>query len=300
VLIRCGLLALALSCALLAGVGTAAAADLALTAGTSQLPVAPGLAVFRDPGGAMTLEQARQAFSDGRFQASQRPWPAFGFTPDAVWVRFAVRDESNSARLWLTELRTARMDELDWYLLREGGVIEHLSAGNLRERSPEMVDCKNPVFPLQLAAGESAEVFLRVHSETALHLPLRIWDTKTFAGAQAGNEAIFTAFFGYLAALTLMSLVFSLFTRDRGYLIYSLSLIGVFGLYFAGPISCHAFVGDRAIAALRARFTDAVHASLVAGQPRGPFLCAGVVDVLGPVLDLAAPVSRLAADADRA
>ncbi|MEI7909344.1 MAG: 7TM-DISM domain-containing protein [Verrucomicrobiota bacterium] len=226
------LLALACGCALLAGAGMAAADDLGLTAGTSVLPVTPGLAVYRDPGAAMTFEQARQAFRAGRFQPSQRPWPSCGFTSDAVWVRFAVRDESGAARLWLTELRTARMGELDWYLLRGNGGLEHLAAGNLRERPPEMVDCKNPVFPFQLAAGESAEVFLRVHSETAVHLPLQIWEPKAFASAQAGNEAAFAAFFGYLAALILMSLVFSLFTRDRGYVLYSLSLLGVFGIYF--------------------------------------------------------------------
>ncbi len=207
-------------------------ADLGLMAGTRVLPVAPGLAVYRDPGGAMTLDQARQAFRDGRFQAGQRPWPSFGFISDAVWVRFAVRDRSGAAQLWLTELRSARMDELDWYLLREGGVIEHLIAGNQRERPPEMVDCKHPVFPLQLAAGERAEVFLRIHSETAVHLPLQIWEPKAFASAQAGNEAVSAAFYGYLAALILMSLAFSLFTRDRGYVLYSLSLLGVFGLYF--------------------------------------------------------------------
>ena len=228
----CGLLALACACAVLAGAGRAAADDLGLTAGASRLPVAPGLTVYRDPGAAMALGQARQAFRDGRFQPSQRPWPSFGFTSDAVWVRFAVRDRSGAAQLWLTELRSARMDELDWYLLRENGAVEHLAAGNLREHSPEMVDCKYPVFPLRLEAGESAEVFLRVHSETAVHLPLQIWEPKAFASAQAGNEAVFAGFFGYLAALILMSLAFSLFTRDRGYVLYSLSLLGVFGLYF--------------------------------------------------------------------
>jgi len=147
-------------------------------------------------------------------------------------VRFTVSSETAQQGLWLTELRTARMGELDWYLIRGNGVVEHLVAGNLRERSPEMVDCKYPVFPLRLAAGGSAEVFLRIHSETAMYLPLQIWEPGAFASAQAGSEAVFATFFGYLAALILMSLAFSLFTRDRGYVIYSLSLLGVFGLFY--------------------------------------------------------------------
>jgi signal transduction histidine kinase len=227
-----GLMVLVCSCAVLAGFGTAAAGDFALKAGASRVAVAPGLAVYRDPGGAMTLEQARQAFRDGRFEASQRPWPAFGFTSDAVWVRFAVHDESGATRLWLTELRSARMDELDWYLLREGGEIEHLVAGNLREASPGMVGAMVPVFPLRLAAGERAEVFLRVYSETSLHLPLQLWDAESFIQTQSVSEAAYAAFFGYLAALIFLSLMLSLFIRARGFLIYALSIICLFVMYF--------------------------------------------------------------------
>ena len=203
-----------------------------LTAGMTRFELTPCLSVYRDASRAFTLDQAREAFRNKRFQPGRKPWPSFGFTPEAIWARFAVRSETADQMLWLTELRTARMGELDWYLLREKGPVEHLVAGNLREQSPEMVDCKYPVFPLRLAAGESAEVFLRIHSETAVHLPLQIWEPRAFASAQAGSEAVFTAFFGYLAALILASLALSLFTRDRGYVLYSLSLLGVFGLYF--------------------------------------------------------------------
>ena len=215
-----------------AACGSSAEDVARLTAGTTRLPLTPYLSVYRDVSGTFTLDQAQQAFHEGRFQPARRPWPSFGFTTDAIWARFAVRSETADPTLWLTELRTARMGELDWYLLRGNGEVEHQVAGNLREQSPEMVDCKFPVFPLRLAEGESAEVFLRIHSETSVHLPLQIWEPKAFASAQAGSEAVFAAFFGYLAALILMSLVFSLFTRDHGYVLYSLSLLGVFGIYF--------------------------------------------------------------------
>ena len=215
-----------------AACGSSAEDFARLTTNTTRIELAPCLSVYRDVSGSLTLDQARQAFREGRFQPGRKPWPSFGFTPDAIWVRFVVRSDSADPSLWLTELRTARMGELDWNLIRGSGTFEHLAAGNLHTPSPEMVDCKFPVFPLRLAAGESAEVFLRVHSETAVHLPLQLWEPKAFASAQAGSESVFAAFFGYLAALILMSLMFSLFTRDLGYVLYSLSLLGVFGLYF--------------------------------------------------------------------
>jgi signal transduction histidine kinase len=116
---------------------------------------------------------------------------------------------------------------LDWHLLREGGGAEHLTAGNQRVPSSELADHRLPIFPLKLRAGERVEVFLRVRSQTAVHLPLRLWSGNAFVGAQAVSESIFAAFLGYLGALILLSLVFSAFTGDRGYALYSLSLIGL-------------------------------------------------------------------------
>ncbi|MEI6785057.1 MAG: 7TM diverse intracellular signaling domain-containing protein [Verrucomicrobiota bacterium] len=80
-----------------------------------------------------------------------------------------------------------------------------------------------------------------------MHLPLQLWEPRSFAIAQAGSEAVFAAFFGYLAALILMSLVFSLFTRDQGYVLYSLSLLGLFGIYFifSGYYLCLHLPGGR-------------------------------------------------------
>lgn len=203
-----------------------------LTAGTTWMSLSPCLSTCRDVSRVWTLSQAREAFREGRFEACRKPRPSFGFTRDAIWVRFSMRSGLADTALWLVQLRTARMDDLDWYLIRGDGRVEHLAAGNMRPICLEMVDNKFPVFPFRLAPGESVEVFLRIESETGLHVPLQVWEPKAFMGNQALSEAIFASFFGYLGALILISLVFSLFTRDRGYTIYSFSLVGVFGAYF--------------------------------------------------------------------
>ena len=203
-----------------------------LTAGTTWMSLSPCLSTCRDVSREWTLSQALEAFSEGRFEACRKRRPSFGFTRDAIWVRFSIRSGLPDPALWLVELRTARMDELDWYLIRGNGRVEHLATGNMRPICREMLDNKFPVFPFRLAPGESVDVFLRIQSETGLHVPLQIWEPKAFIGDQARSEAVFAAFFGYLGALILMSLVFSLFTRDRGYVFYSLSLVGVFGADF--------------------------------------------------------------------
>lgn len=199
------------------------------TAGQSATPF---LSILRDPSGAMTLVEAREAYAAGRFEETTRLWPQFGFTPDAIWVRVEFRSEAADADDWLVELRTARMDELDWYELHGDAAVCHVAAGNQRPRKPELPNYKFPVFPLHLLPGEAVEVYLRVASQASVHIPLSVWTPASYAEAQGRNEALFASFFGYMAALILLSLVLSLFTRDRGFAIYSLSLVSIVFNYF--------------------------------------------------------------------
>ena len=207
-------------------------ATMPLTPSTTRLALAPGLSVYRDVSRAFTLDQARQAYREGRFQVNRQPWPAFGFTHDAIWVHFAVHSASTNQLLWFTELPTARMDELDWYVVRGDGLAEHLQAGNLRPHSAAVVDYKFPVFPLQLNADERAEVFLRVHSLTSINVPLQIWAPGAFIAVAGRNGTLFAAFFGYIASLIVLSLIISVFTRNRDFVIYSLSLVWLALTYF--------------------------------------------------------------------
>ena len=203
-----------------------------LDPGTTRLDLGPSLTVFRDTADVFTLKDARKAYKNGRFQPGKKPRPTFGFTQDTIWARFEVRHDSTDERLWFAELQTSRMDELDWYLIRPSGTVEHVSTGNYRDHSPGMVDGPTPVFQLRMGAGERVEVFLRIRSETSIHIPLSIWRPDAFVTAKTVRDGLLTSFFGYLAALILLSLVLSLFTRDRGYAIYSLSLAGIFIVYF--------------------------------------------------------------------
>lgn len=218
---------------LLAMISSGRAAEVVdLRDDTNQLSLTPYLAAYRDPTGIKTLADVRQEAERSQFAPITGRWPSFGFTRDVIWLRFALQSESRSDSTWFLQLRTPRMDDVDIYLVPSSGPVEPLEAGNLRRPSAPMVDNKWPVFPLRVEAGEKVEAFLRVHSETALHLPLELWEAKAFASAQARQEAAYAAFFGYLAALIMLGFVFSMFARDRGYAIYSASLIGFFFFHF--------------------------------------------------------------------
>ena len=203
---------------------------LGLSETAAGLPLTPFMTVYRDTTGARTLAEVQKEAQRGQFAPCSVGGPSFGFTKDAIWARLAVQSASRADSLWFIELPTARLDEVDAYIIPASGPVEHMMAGNMQERSPQTVDDRWPVFPLPVKRGEKAEVFVRAHSDTAIHLRLRIWDSKAFAAAQPWREAPVAASLGYLGALIVFGFVLSLFVHDRGYAIYSMLVIGSFGL----------------------------------------------------------------------
>lgn len=223
-----------------------AAEIVGLNDATTRVTLTPFLSVYRDTTGARTLADVQSEFARGQFAPCTGNCPAFGFTTDAVWVRFVAQGASQSGLSWLLELQTTRMDEVDVYFVQASGAVEHKEAGNARRPSPRVVDGRQPAFPFRFAAGERLEVFVRVYSETSVQLPLDVWEATAFEQAQVRRDVPFALLFGYMAALIVFGFVFSVFARDIGYATYSLSLIGFCGAYFI-------MSGQYAVAALPGR-----------------------------------------------
>lgn len=208
-----------------------AAGVVRLDGATTELPLTPFLSFYRDASGQMTLAQVQQQWARGQFSPGAQRRPSFGFTQDAIWVRFVMQHQGPHPAMWILELQTPRMDTVDAYLVRSSGPVEHFAAGNLPAPSPQVVDAIRPAFPFSLQPGEEAEFFLRVHSETSLQLPLSIWGVKQYATAQARMVMFSAGFFGYLSALVTVGLLFGGVSWERGMVFYSLSLVGVLAGY---------------------------------------------------------------------
>jgi signal transduction histidine kinase len=204
-----------------------AAQPVLLTPDTAGLNLAPHLEVLRDVTTRVTFQEARAAHAAGRFKPNVQPWPQYGFTPDAIWLHFNLRSTLTERATWLVELQTARMDWLDWHEVRDGTPAPPVLAGNQRPLSAGVLDDTRPVLPVTLDPAQTVEVFLRVQSETSVHVPLRAWSVLHFTEAKSHDESLYALLLGYLLALILVSLLLSMLTRDRGFLVYSLSLVGL-------------------------------------------------------------------------
>ncbi len=191
--------------------------------GDVKIDLAPSLYVLRDPGGAMTLTEACAAFAAGRFVQNPDPIPAFGYTTDAVWLRIVFFSRLAEPHKRLLELRSSRLERVDWHVIREGHPAEHRKMGILQPLSPD-INTRYPVLPLLLESGERVELYVRVQSAMTINLPFSAWTAEAYAGMLSRRETNNGLYFGYMLALVLTGVVFAIFAKDNGYLIYSLAV----------------------------------------------------------------------------
>lgn len=89
-----------------------AQAPVELTAETKQVLLTPHLTFWRDAAGTTTLSQAQAATGADQFTQNQAENLNFGFTGDAVWLRFVLHSQLNIHSKWFFDL-PATMPRVD-------------------------------------------------------------------------------------------------------------------------------------------------------------------------------------------
>lgn len=212
--------ALAVGASRAADASSASLAPVTVDAATRQLPLADFAEFWRDRSARASFAEVRQFAAGAEFQMRKGSRPSFGYTADAVWLRVRAQSALAEPSQWLLELMTARLDQVDWFCERADGRVEHRAAGNLRPRDATAPDSRYPALALDLAPHEAVTLYVRVQSETAVNLPLRLWEPEAYEAHAKRLEWAKGIFFGYMGALLLFGLAFAVATRERGFVFF--------------------------------------------------------------------------------
>ncbi|MBU0653987.1 MAG: response regulator [Gammaproteobacteria bacterium] len=178
---------------------------------TQNISLAPYLELLEDPSGQLDIAQVSSAAYSHRFVANTADVPDFGHTRSAWWVRFQLRSNT----------------PLERYLLLDrpiGGSVEAfvLPAGTKTDLQ-RLKDYRFPAFHLQLAAGETVSVYLRVSNGKALlTLPLKLLAAEQLISSSNTETLVFAGLFTGMLVLALYNLLLFFSLQDYSYL----SLVG--------------------------------------------------------------------------
>ena len=217
------------------GVSLSAAEPLVvrpLLAGEAQRALDDQIALLRDPGGQLTIDDVAAPAMQSRF-AAQQHGVAQGFTRDVVWLRIPLQRDAGAPAQWRLEAANAVVDDYRFYGPDgNGGQTLILRAGDRQPFSDRPCRYRHPLFPVALPDDQQRVFYLRVESATAIALSLTLWQTDAFRIAAQSELMAIGVVFGIIASALLMSFFTGVMIRDRRYLVYIGSCL-FFGQFLA-------------------------------------------------------------------
>ena len=182
---------------------------------------------YLDASGALTLEEIRAGASGVRFVPLYEHEPHFGFTNDAVWLRFSVRNCGERDIVRRIVLATNFMVQMDVWKAGAGGVENILSQSEQSPFHTRPVAYPMLVAPLELEASEAADIYVRFFSRGGTALPVRIETLSSFTAWAQGETIKVFVFYTIMFIFTLTSLIAYAALRMPIFMAYSAYALSV-------------------------------------------------------------------------
>lgn len=151
----------------------------------------------------------------------------FSFDPSAYWVRFTVKNPTDTNIRLIFDVTQPLQDYIDaWFLDEDGTPIQTWQTGDRRPASDRPFLYRAFAFPLSIAPGQQIQFVARLDSHDGLYdaLPLSLTSQGTFF-MQKDREALWFGFYyGAITILLLYNFMVGIATRERDFLLYSLYL----------------------------------------------------------------------------
>ncbi len=214
---------------------------LHLTGREASASLSGHLALLRDPGGTLGIDEAIRS-------TGWRPLPrglALGYTKDAVWVRFEIDRDPSASSSWLLRVAEASLQDVGlWSPDSPTGLLEQRS-GAVVPRGQRPIDYQEPAFRLDLQPGRN-RLFVRIRTRFTVAAQLNVYSPESFANESRAAGVAWGLFFGATFSIVVFQLSFWVRTKEpvtawyAAYIVLygctSALTIGLPQQYFGAPV----------------------------------------------------------------
>ena len=191
-----------------------------------------------EAGGPVNVESVI-AQADGWVSRAERPFEPGG-NAMAIWAKFALPEGQTARRVLVN---ASPWENVDYYVVADGKVVATRHAGTLLPRSARSAPIpmiapftQSGFVAFDIPARARYTVFARLASATrytpAPGLHFALWNPDDIQQDERYDRDIQAIFFGILLFQFLFNFTLFLFNRgERGFLYYSISVVGVFGVW---------------------------------------------------------------------
>lgn len=184
-----------------------------------------GLSYYRDSIGDLSFDEIRQLELEN-WQQSTESVPSFGYEESAYWFRAEILN-SNRVQSLYVEVGYPILDDIQFYLIKNNEHIVFHQMGDNFPFNQRPAFYHNFLLPLSLQPGENVELYLRVKTVSSLQVPLSLWKQDSFYEKQLPYLMGQGVYFGMMAVIVVYNLFIYTVVRQRAYLFYVISVLGV-------------------------------------------------------------------------
>lgn len=203
------------------------------------LDPSPHIMLLPDPDNRLTMEDILEEREETKWQRSGQKRLNLGISPHPWWLRMEVRNPGTEDLERLLEIAYPALNEIDLYVVRDDEIPEHYPTGNRFPFSERPLLHRLYIAPLAFPAGEATTVYIRVHTEGALRLPLQLWEPEHFRAHDLDRQFVMSLYFGALLVMIVYHLLLYTAVRERVYL-WFVAYITSLGLLVAS-LTGHAY-----------------------------------------------------------
>lgn len=154
-----------------------------------------------------------------RWLHSDRTTLGFGFTSMACWVRYTLRNGTDSDITSYLNQNYPLISHIDFYS-SDGAVMKETRTGHRYDFFHRPLHYRTFVFPVTVKAKGETVCYLRFSSESALIIDLGLYAPDVFKTKNDREAAFFWMFYGILLIMVLYHFILLFTVKDLGYLYY--------------------------------------------------------------------------------
>ncbi|RQD73389.1 MAG: hypothetical protein D5R97_09485 [Candidatus Syntrophonatronum acetioxidans] len=196
----------------------------------------PYVELLEDPSKELTLSDVLSDEYAHSFKThGDEKAPSFSYTDSVIWLRFQLENFSPE-KDWLLELGYPLLNSVIFYYPEDDGSYSSHQTGNALPYQSREVAHRNFAFNIPSSLNQEQPFFLRIDTESAMVIPLSIWEYQSFMRKAQGDYFRLGIYYGIILMMICFILVLFLFTRERDYLYYAIfiSSTGLFLMTFNG------------------------------------------------------------------
>ena len=181
----------------------------------------------------LSLDEVRN-FPEIKFKDVPNENSDFGFTSSNFWLRFQLKNETDSELLYYFETARPITDVANLYVIKEDKSVTKFVSGDAIPFHKRSFDLRKTIFKINLKPNETQQFYLHVKSDgEMLSMPLVLHKTESLLEESAFEQFIFGFFYGILIIASILYMFFFFGMRDKTFFYYSMYVVFIGLLQFS-------------------------------------------------------------------